>query len=419
MKQKPTPLSFPKRFFWGAATAAHQVEGGMHNDWTVWELEHANVLAQQAKYRYNYLPKWSEIETEAADPNNYISGKGVDHYNRYEEDFKILKELNMNAFSFSIEWSRIEPEEGRWSAAAIEHYRDYLRALKERNIEPFVALWHWTLPVWFAEKGGFEKRRNIKYFVRFAQKVFEELGREFRYVITIKEPDTYMAQSYVVGARPPMKQQKLLAVWVYLNLALAHKKVYKLAKKTSRKFIVGMAKLNDYHYAGDDAIISKWSAAVAIWGADYFFLNRIKGQLDFLGMDYYFSNRFYGYRIHNPDERLSDIGSDMQPQNIQFVLERLYQKYKLPIIITENGCADRNDEYRKWWLMQTLLAMHKAMQNGVRLEGYLHWSLLDNLEWDYGFWPQFGLVAVDRKTMKRTVRPSAQWFAKTIDKLRS
>ncbi len=419
MKQKTLPLHFPKRFFWGAATSAHQVEGGVHNDWTIWELEHAKVLAEQAKYHHSHLPKWEEIVQEANDPNNYISGLAADHYNRYEEDFKILKGLNMNAFRFSVEWSRVEPEEGRWSAEAIEHYRKYLRSLQKKNIEPFVTLWHWTVPVWFAQKGGFEKRSNIKYFVRYAQKIFEELGREFRYVITINEPDTYMAQSYIFGARPPMKQNKLLAVWVYLNLSVAHRRVYKLAKSTSRRFIVGVAKVCDYHYAGDNAAITQWSAAVARYGADNFFLDRIKNKLDFIGVNYYFSNRFYGYRIHNSNKRLSDLGNDMQPQNIQFVLERLHKKYKLPMIVTENGCADRDDEFRKWWLMQTLLAMHKALQNGVQLQGYLHWSLLDNFEWDYGFWPHFGLVAIDRTTQERTVRPSAVWFGQTIDKLRS
>lgn len=418
MKDKVPLLSFPKRFFWGAATSAHQVEGGTHNQWTVWELEHARVLAEQAKYQANYLPKWDDIEDEASDPSNYVSGAAVDHYRQYPKDFAILKGLNMNAFRFSIEWSRIEPQEGRWNAEAIQHYRKYLQALKNKNIEPFVTLWHWTMPVWFSEKGGFEKRRNIKYFVRFAEKVFEELGREFRYVITLNEPEVYMAQGYLQANWPPQKQNKKLALLVYINLMRAHKKVYKLAHATSRKFIVGLAKNCAHHYGGDDAKLSQLTARVAMWGADYFFLDRIKHRLDFLGLNYYFSNRYYGYRVHNPNERLSDMGWDMQPQNIQFVLERLHQKYHLPIIVTENGCADRDDESRKWWLMQTLIAMHKALLNGVQLQGYLHWSLLDNFEWSSGFWPRFGLVAVNRKTLARTVRPSAIWFAQTLAKLR-
>ena len=419
MKPKPTPLvHFPKRFYWGVSTSAHQVEGGNHNQWSVWELQNAQVLAEQAKYQTPHMPAWEKVEAEATNPSNYISGRASDHYNRYQEDFACIKALNMNASRFGIEWSRVEPQEGKWNAEAIQHYRDYLRALKAKNIEPFVTLWHWTMPVWFAQKGGFAKRRNIKYFVRFAEKVFEELGREFRYVITINEPEVYMAKSYALGEWPPQKQSKWLSLCVYINLASAHNKVHKLARRTSRKFIVGLAKNCAHHYAGDNAWLSKYSAAIATWAADYFFLHFVRRRLDFIGLNYYFSNRYYGYRVHNPNQDVSDVGWDMQPQHIQFVLERLHAKYKIPIIVTENGCADRDDEFRQWWIMQTLVAMHKALQNGVRLEGYLHWSLTDNFEWAMGFWPRFGLVAIDYQTQTRHIRPSARWFGKVIKQMR-
>jgi beta-glucosidase len=139
---------------------------------------------------------------------------------------------------------------------------------------------------------------------------------------------------------------------------------------------------------------------------------------DFLGMNYYFSDRVYGYRVHNPDEKLSDLGWDLSPANIQHALERLYEKYKLPILVTENGLADRQDENRQWWITQTLIGMQKAMDGGVQLEGYLHWSLLDNFEWDKGRWPRFGLAEVDYKTLDRKLRPSAIWFGKVIKHLR-
>jgi beta-glucosidase len=135
-------------------------------------------------------------------------------------------------------------------------------------------------------------------------------------------------------------------------------------------------------------------------------------------MNFYFSNRVYGYRIHTPDERLSDLGWDLNPADIQHALERLNEKYHLPILITENGLADGEDENRQWWITQTLLGMQKAMDRGVKLEGYLHWSLLDNFEWDKGIWPRFGLVSVDYATRKRTLRPSALWFGKVIKHLR-
>lgn len=418
MSKKPLPLLFPKRFFWGVSTSAHQVEGGNHNQWSVWELENAKALAKQAPYQAKYLPKWDDIEPEATDAHNYVSGDAVGHYKMYEQDFAITKAMNMNAFRFSIEWSRIEPEEGAWSVEAIQHYKAYLTAMKAKGLEPFVTLWHWTMPEWFVAKGAFERRSNVKYFVRFAEKVIEELGKDFRYIITINEPDTYIAQGYIVGNWPPMQQKKLKALWVYLNLAKAHREVHKVAKARSRRFIVGMSKNSVHQYAGDDALLSKVSAAVSTWGADYFFLNRIKRKMDFIGVNYYFTNRFLGYKVHNFNEKRNDLGWDMQPQNIEFVLERLHRKYKLPIIVTENGLADRDDEHRKWWISQTLIGMHKALQKGVKLQGYLHWSLLDNFEWTSGFWPRFGLIAVDRKTKKRVPRESAKWFAKLLKQIR-
>lgn len=412
-------LNFPKKFFWGASTAAHQVEGGNHNQWSIWELENAATLAQQAKYEFEHLPNWEDIKDEAIKPKNYISGKAADHYQLYEDDFDLLCEMHMNAFRFSIEWSRIEPKEGEWNDLEIEHYRLYLHALKRRGIEPFVTLWHWTVPEWFDSIGGFEKRSNVKYFVRFAQKVLEELGADFRYVITINEPEVFVDNGYRQGNWPPVHESKRETLKVYYNLAVAHKRVYKMAKQVNRKFVVGLAKNVGHNYAGDDALLSRISTKIAIYGADYFFLNRVKRQLDFIGLNYYFSNRFYGNRIHNEDIRRNDMGWDMQPQNIEFVLRRLYEKYKLPIIITENGVADMHDQYRKWWLMETIVAMQRAMEKGVKLEGYLHWSLLDNFEWDKGFWPRFGLVDVDYATQARTLRPSAKWFGQIIKKLRS
>jgi len=415
--KEPTPkLVFPKKFFWGASTSAHQVEGNNHNQWSIWELENAVTRAQQARYELKYLPAWEDIKEQATKPDNYISGKATDHYNRYEEDFDTLEQLHMNAFRFSIEWSRIEPEEGSWDPLALEHYRLYLHSLQRRHIEPFVTLWHWTLPEWFVAKGGFEKRSNVKYFVRFVEKVLSELGAYFRYVIPLNEPAIYTSKSYLEHDWPPALENKPKALKVYLNLLHAHKKVYKASTKVNRKFKIGIAENFAHIYAGDNAQLSKVSASLMARGND-FFVARIKRQLDFIGVNYYFSNRFYGNRIHNEDQRLSDLGWDMQPRDIEHALRRVHKKFHLPIIITENGLADHADEWRRWWLMETILAMQKAMDKGVKLEGYLHWSLLDNFEWAYGRWPRFGLVEVNFKTGERTIRDSALWFGKIIKKL--
>jgi len=411
-------LKFPKHFLWGAASSSHQVEGGNHNQWTVWELENAKVLAGKAKYQAGGVPKWNEVKKEAASPANYVSAKATDHYNLYEHDFKLLKQMNMNAWRFSIEWSRIEPEEGGWNAEAIEHYRTYLRKLQAIGIEPIVTLWHWTVPVWFEQKGGFAKCGNIGYFLRFAEKVFDELGKDFRYVITLNEPEVYVFKSYMSGEWPPQVQSKWRAFWTLMHLLKAHKKIYKIAKQKGRKYLVSIAKNSAYYYPGDDAKLSDWTASFSRWIENHFVLNRVKKHMDFIGLNYYFSNRYYGYKMHNPNNRVSDLGWDMQPEHIEFVLKELYDRYELPIIVTENGVADRDDEYRKWWLTQTLMAMNRALQEGVKVEGYLHWSLTDNFEWASGFWPRFGLAAVDYATKKRTLRPSAVWFAQVIARLR-
>lgn len=416
--QKKPQLSFPKKFLWGAATSAHQVEGNTHNQWTVWEFENTLALATRASYQYGELDNWPQIKAAAKDPNNYVSAKGADHYNRYVEDFELLKKMNMNAYRFSVEWSRVEPQEGAWSVEAIEHYKQYVNELKRQNIEPIVTLFHFTLPVWFSEMGGFEKRRNVKYFTRFAEKIIRELGISVRYVITINEPEIYAIESYLGGHWPPNKTSKRATWHVFNNLAYAHNQAARAIHGINRRYKVSVAKNSCYVYAGDNAVLSRFSATVLQYVRDDYFLKKVVKQCDWLGVNYYFSDRVYGYRVHNPDQRLSDLGWDLSPENIQFALERLHEKYNLPIIITENGLADSDDSKRQWWITQTLLAMQKAMKNGVKLEGYLHWSLLDNFEWDKGFWPRFGLTEVDYTTKERTLRPSARWFGKIIKYIR-
>lgn len=407
--------------YWGASTSAHQVEGGNHNQWSVWELENASELAANSEKKFaHWLPKWKETKSQAQDPKNYVSGRAADHYNLYEKDFDLLEKLNMNAFKFSIEWSRIEPKEGEWDEVEIEHYRKYLKELKKRKIEPFVTLWHWTMPVWFAQKGGFEKRSNIKHFLAFVEKVITEFGGYFNYVCVLNEPNVYTGMSYLDGEWPPQKKNYFVAARVQKNLIKAHKKSYKIIKKIDSSIKVGAAYQVNYVYRGDDSLISKlgsWNEET-FW--NYWFFNRVKLQTDFIGLNYYFADRWLGgFRPDNPNTKVNDYGWDMQPDEIKQVILRLHAKFGKPIVITENGLADSKDEHRKWWLEETLGALDAAVDGGADIRGYLHWSLLDNFEWADGFWPRFGLVEVDYKTMKRKVRPSAKWFGEQIKKIRT
>lgn len=416
MNENQDSKIFPKHFFWGASTAGHQVEGDNYNQWTVWELAHAKELAQTAHQRLNWLPNWEKIKPQAEEPGNYISGVAVDHYRRYKDDFGLLEQLNLGAFRFSIEWSRIEPEEGKWNEKEIAHYKEYIQELRRRKIEPFLNLWHWTVPVWFAEKGGFENKKNLKYFDRFIAKVGQELVNDVQYVITLNEPNNYASIGYLIGRWPPNKTSPLLFTKVYWNLAQAHKRAYKILKNQKPTLQIGCApNLANIQakrpHNGIDEIATKWMRFFWNW----WFLKRIRRHQDFIGVNYYFSDYYTGFgKRKNPRVPLNDIGFYMEPEGIYPLLLRVWARFKKPIFITENGLADADDNYRRWWIEETIVAMERAISEGVDLRGYFHWSLLDNFEWDMGWWPKFGLVEVDRKTMKRTIRPSAKWFAQRI-----
>ncbi len=415
------PKLFPKDFLWGASTASHQVEGGTVNQWSEWELAHATELARTAAKRLSWLPNWRHVRTAAQEPENYVSGKAVDHYHRYEEDFDLLKDLHMNSFRFSIEWSRIQPKEGAWNAEAIRHYHRYIQALKKRHIEPILTIWHWTMPTWFAEKGGFEKTANLADFDCFVKKVAEEYGDDVRYVITLNEPNVYASFSYLTGEWPPQIKKPLTFFHVYHNLAKAHRRAYAILKQAHPRLQIGVA----MNMANSQPKTTRNPFSVLFaYGSSYFwnrwFLNRIRKQQDFIGVNYYQTNYYHGFATRNPTTPVNDLGWYMEPEGILSVLTQIQAHYKKPVIITENGLADSKDRYRRWWLEQTLIAIQKAITQGVDVKGYLHWSLLDNFEWSYGWWPKFGLIAVDRDNgMKREMRPSTRWFGSFLGKLQT
>jgi len=401
---KKNILQFPKGFLWGASTSAHQVEGGQFNDWTVWEKESSKSKVQKAK-----LEDWSgyilENYPNPLQNNNYISGQACDHYNCYKEDFDIAKSLNHNAHRFSIEWSRIEPEQGKFNQKEIEHYREVLLSLKERGLEPFVTLYHWTLPIWLAEKGGWLNQKTPYYFDRYVKIISENLFNEVDFWITINEPLVYASASFLKGIWPPAspsqgrpQNRSILKYFKVLNnLAKAHQLSYKSLHLIDLDCQVGIAK-NNIHFKN-------------VFLANYFwnkyFLNKIKKEQDFIGLNYYFHHRFF------KEKKLlvSDLGWDFYPQGIYYLLKDL-KKYKKPIYITENGLADIKDTKRIRFIKDHLKYIYQAIKKGVNVRGYFYWSLLDNFEWDKGFWPRFGLIEIDYKTMKRKVRPSAYEYAK-------
>ncbi|MBI2670158.1 MAG: glycoside hydrolase family 1 protein [Candidatus Yanofskybacteria bacterium] len=376
-------LRFPDKFFWGSATSSYQVEGGIeYNDW-----------AQAA--REGKMP---------------AAGKAADHYNRYEEDFDIAKSLNQNAHRFSIEWARIEPEEGRFDEDAIEHYRKVLQALRGKGLEPFVTLWHFTLPIWFAKMGGFENKKAPFYFARYCEYVVSRLGERAQFLITINEPMIYAGQSYMKGIWPPFRKNIFKFIKVVNNLIMSHNIVYGKIKLSDPNILIGIAKNNmdfdssRFNFAG--RLIQIFLRL--FW--NHYFLKKISRQQDFIGLNFYFHKHF-GYKIY---EKKSDMGWAIYPPAIHHVLMEL-KKYRKPIYIAENGIADAVDSKRAKFIKDHLYWVHRAIHDGIDVRGYFYWSLLDNFEWDKGFEPRFGLVEMNYETMERGIRSSAYEYKKICE----
>lgn len=402
--------SFPSGFLWGTATASHQVEGHNHNDWSEWEKMNASRLARESEQSFSWNPNWAKFRDEATNPENYISGSACDHWRRYEEDFDILKSLNLNAYRFSIEWSRVEPEEGKFDTEAIEHYRQMILALRQRGIEPLVTLWHWTLPTWLTKRGGVLAPDFPECFVRYSEQVVGALGSEVTLWITLNEPEVVTGHGYWKGTWPPMEKSLFRYYGALKQLIRTHRQTYLLIKRLFPEAQVGIAKHNLWF----EAVGNTWWNRLLKWCADqawnFWLLDQIKDHQDFIGLNHYNHHRIDGWFNKNENKLQTDFGWEYYPSSLYQTVMDL-TKYKKPIYITENGIADSDDTLRPQFIVEALTALHQAIADGAPVRGYLYWSLLDNFEWDKGYWPRFGLVAIDRKTRQRTIRESARLYA--------
>jgi len=373
-------LTFPKDFLWGSSTSAYQVEGGIKNC------------------------DWSKFKD---------AGIACDHYNKYEQDFDLLKKLNQNAFRFSIEWSRIEPREGEFDEKEIEHYKKVLLSLKEKRISSFVSLSHWTIPLWFLEKGGWLNPRSSYYFGRYVKKIAENLKECVDFWITINEPLVYSANSYYERRYPPQEKSFLKVIKVIKNLIKSHKKAYEIIHSIDKEAKVSIAKNNTFFEPYDKkSPLDNVVVAIVKYFWNHYFLKKIKNHLDFIGLNHYFHVKIkFPFFRKNENKIITDMGWEIYPEGISRVLKEL-KKYNLPVYITENGLADARDKLRINFIKDYLYWVYKAIEEGIDVRGYLYWSLIDNFEWDKGFEPRFGLVEIDYKTLERKPRPSAFYYAK-------
>lgn len=406
---------FQPGFLLGASISGHQVDGGQHDQWTAWEAQNAIRLADMAEQRYGWLPGWKSIRKQASDPKNYLSGDGVRHKKYFRQDIALLKSMGLNSLRFGIEWAHLEPVEGEWDETAINFYHEYFAELKRQDITPVVTLWHFAHPQWFEEKGGFAKRRSIRYFERYVSKVIDEYGVYFHYTVTLNEPSTYAGMGYdrrhIWPGRPGSLSHMIR---LYLNFIYAHKKTYKIIKSAKPDMRVGISYILTHIRPSRPAhMIDRLNAKLAAWGIDWWFLGRIRRHLDFVGLSFYFTGYVRGLHESNPPAPLNDLGWYMEPSALLHVLEGAWRRYRLPLMVTETGLADSKDKYREWWIRETMQSVAKAQEQGVPILGYMHWSLLDNFEWSDGWWPKFGLISVDRSKpdMPRTIRKSAHTLA--------
>jgi len=394
---------FPKDFMWGAATAAHQVEGNNINTES-WVLEH--------------LP-----ETIYAEP----SGDAIDHYHRYPTDIALLAQLGFNSYRFSMEWARIEPEEGEFSYAELEHYRRMLATCHEHGIKPVLTFHHFTSPRWLMRDGGWLDKKTPERFARYCERASKHLGDLISAACTVNEPNLPMllakmlpfnfqetpfwnsaAQAFGVSpdrlglfqfvARPQMRE----------IIFAAHRRAFDALHSGPGNFPVGLTlALVDIQAAeGGEGKASEFRKDIA---DDY--LEQLHAD-DFVGVQTYARMLIGPDGVIPPGENVekNQMGEEFYPEAIGGTIRHAARVTGIPIIVTENGFSTTDDSRRLEYFQRALRSVASCLEAGIDVRGYICWSAFDNFEWNSGYTPKFGIIEVDRKTQQRTPKPSAYWL---------
>ncbi|HZT65907.1 MAG TPA: family 1 glycosylhydrolase [Acidimicrobiales bacterium] len=378
-------ITFPDGFVWGTATAAHQVEGGnWNNDWWMWE----------------HNPLSGCVET---------SGDACDHYHRYAEDLDLVAGLGFNSYRFSLEWSRIEPEEGEWSLAALDHYRRVCAACHERGLTPIVTFHHFTTPRWVSHHGGWEEPDTADRFARFCERATAHLGDLIGWACTINEPNVVALMGYLVGMFPPGRRDAALRRCVNDIFIDAHHKAVAAIRSGPGDAPVGMTlSMSDYQaLEGGEARLERIRR-----GMEDVFLEAASGD-DFIGVQTYSRTRVAPSGPPEPEDgvELTQMGYEFWPDALEATIRRAYQVTGgIPVMVTENGIGTADDSRRVAYVTTALEGVGRCLADGIDVRGYVYWTTMDNFEWAMGYQPTFGLVAVDRETLRRTPKPSASWL---------
>ena len=414
-------FDLPKELLLGSATAAAQIEGGDVNcNWYAWSLAGRVGKGESS-----------------------LGGAG--HWDRVEEDVALLSSLNQECYRMSIEWSRIEPEQGAWSPEGLAHYRRELELLAAAGIKPHVSLHHFSCPQWLQERGGWLAPDAVERFLAFARRVVEEYADLAAEWTTINEPNVLANSSYMEGNFPPGAKGDMGGYFrASRALIEAHCRAYALIHEI--RDVRGYPEPTRVGFAHHLAVFAPKNALAALGTAlsDFlfhriFFAGFVEGRLlpplgfgkpfgrpganglfcDFIGVNYYSRHLFTAcarppFAAEGVDPKAADrndLGWEIYPQGLFEVCLATWKRYALPIHITENGIADASDSRRGRFIIDHLAQVRRLLDAGVKVERYFHWSLMDNLEWHDGYGPRFGLVEVDYATMERKPRPSARLYA--------
>jgi beta-glucosidase len=429
-------LEFPSNFLFGVSTSAHQIEGGDAglNQWSSWET----TKDAQGRSR---IKDGSRVQSAGQ------------HWLRVDDDVKLLKELGVNSYRFSIEWSKVQPSPTEWNANAIQHYSDEVDQLLSNQIQPIITLQHFTIPTWFDELGGFEKAENIHYFVTFAERMFTELRGRVQLWVTVNEPFFYSFNGYMSGSFPPGKTSPALCGKVLRNLLEAHVQTYTRLKSLMEyprdsNMKIGIVHcvyrfdcwnpLNPFdwfisrhlNHLFNEAVLTFFQTGHYHWrpightNTHWSNPSAVKA-LDFIGLNYH-SHSFVRYRFksffyNNPIEiKLPHTSLTLMSDatNATIYPEGLYRSIMqlstilphTPIIVTENGIADALDDRRHLYLRRHMYALSRAIADGANVIGYLYWTLFDSFEWNEGESLKFGLYALDKRTQTRTLRDGSKYY---------
>ena len=437
---------FPKDFLWGAASASFQVEGARNEDGktdSIWDATGEGHIKR-----------------------NMNGDVTCDHYHRYKEDVVLMKELGLKSYRFSVSWPRVMPERGKVNKKGLQFYIDLAEELVQAGIEPLCTLYHWDLPMWLYNEGGWENPQIVKEFTGYVKVVVDALSDKVRYWMTFNEPACFIGFGYFVGRQAPFKinrmgkKQKFRDLaHVSKNVLLCHGYAVQTIRECSklqepqigfalnaRNFVAynetkeGIEKARSSMFdieEGFSMAVNWWADPMILGKAPQYLAEILNGEelrlisqpLDYFGYNVYFANNY------NADAKEKDLGWAgmprtqmgwaITPEVLYWSPKFLYERYHLPILITENGMANLDfvmrdgkvhDPQRIDYMYTYLSELHHAMEEGIPVIGYTAWSIMDNFEWAEGFDPRFGLIYVDYRTQERIPKDSFYWYQSVIKK---